>query len=144
MTVEQHLKVYASLKGMTADEASETISFLLASLYMTSDANKKVYALSGGTKRKLCAAIALLAAPELIFLDEPSTAMDPLSRRQLWMLVKGIMRKTHGSTVMTTHFMQEAEQVADKVGKRRLYILTCYIELGILICGKIRSNRKLD
>ena len=70
MTVEQHLKVYASLKGITGDEANETISFLLASLYMTDDANKKVDTLSGGTKRKLCAAIALLAAPELIFLDD--------------------------------------------------------------------------
>ena len=81
---------------------------------------KKVYILSGGTKRKLCAAIALLAAPELIFLDEPSTAMDPQSRFQLWKLVKGIMSQTHGSTVLTTHFMQEAEQVADKIGKRYL------------------------
>ena len=117
MTVEQHLRVYASLKGMTGNEADEIISFLLASLYMTDDANKRVYILSGGTKRKLCVAIALLAAPELIFLDEPSTAMDPLSRRRLWMLVKGIMSQTHGSTVLTTHFMQEAEQLADKIGR---------------------------
>ena len=121
MTVRQHLSVYASLKGISGNEANEIISFLLASLYMTCDANKKVDTLSGGTKRKLCAAIALLAAPELIFLDEPSTAMDPLSRRRLWMLVKGIMSRTHGSTVLTTHFMQEAEQVADKVGRHHIH-----------------------
>ena len=114
MTVEQHLRVYAYLKGMSANEANEIISFLLVSLLLIDDAKKKVDTLSGGTKRKLCAAIALLAAPELIFLDEPSTAMDPQSRLQLWMLVKGIMSQTHGSTVLTTHFMQEAEQVSDK------------------------------
>ena len=121
MTVRQHLRVYTSLKGINDNEAIEIISFLLDSLYMTGDANKKVDTLSGGTKRKLCAAIALLAAPELIFLDEPSTAMDPLSRHRLWMLVKGIMNQTHGSTVLTTHFMQEAEQVADKVGRHYIY-----------------------
>ena len=120
MTVEQHLKVYAYLKGMSTNEADEIISFLLVSLLLEDDAKKKVCILSGGTKRKLCAAIALLAAPELIFLDEPSTAMDPQSRFQLWKLVKGIMSQTHASTVLTTHFMQEAEQVADKIGKRYL------------------------
>ena len=121
MTVRQHLNVYASLKGINGDEANEIISFLLASFYMTGDANKKVDTLSGGTKRKLCAAIALLAAPKLIFLDEPSTAMDPLSRHRLWILVKGIMNRTNGSTVLTTHFMQEAEQVADKVGRHHIH-----------------------
>ena len=121
MTVRQHLSVYASLKGIGGDEANEIISFLLDSLYMKGDANKKVDTLSGGTKRKLCTAIALLAAPELIFLDEPSTAMDPLSRRRLWILVKGIMNRTNGSTVLTTHFMQEAEQVADKVGRHHIH-----------------------
>ena len=120
MTVEQHLRVYAYLKGMSTDEVNENISFLLVSLLLIDDAKKKVYTLSGGTKRKLCAAIALLAAPELILLDEPSTAMDPQSRFQLWRIVKGIMGQTHGSTVLTTHFMQEAEQVADKIGKKHL------------------------
>ena len=127
MTVRQHLSVYASLKGISGNEASEIITFLLDSLYMTGDANKKVNMLSGGTKRKLCAAIALLSAPELIFLDEPSTAMDPLSRRRMWMLVKGIMSRTHGSIVLTTHFMQEAEQVADKVGRHRIHGLSLIV-----------------
>ena len=120
MTVEQHLKVYAYLKGINGDDAREVIHFLLASLYMMNDAHKKVYTLSGGTKRKLCAAIALLAAPELIFLDEPSSGVDPLSRRRLWMLVRAIMKQTQGSTVLTTHYMQEAEMTADKIGKKNL------------------------
>ena len=118
MTVEQHLRVCAELKGISKEETAEITSFLLTSLYMTGDAHKKAYTLSGGTKRKLCVTIALMTAPELIFLDEPSTAMDPLTRRRLWMLVKGIMKESGGSTIITTHFMQEAEQVADKVGKR--------------------------
>ena len=60
MTPEQHLRVYAELKGMSREEIAEITSFLLTSLYMTDKAKKKVYTLSGGTKRKLCAAIALL------------------------------------------------------------------------------------
>ena len=106
--------------SMVMKQMRSSLSYLIL-FYMTCDANKKVDTLSGGTKRKLCAAIALLAAPELIFLDEPSTAMDQLSRRRLWMLVKGIMSRTHGSTVLTTHFMQEAEQVADKVGRHPMH-----------------------
>ena len=78
--------------------------------------HKETRKLSGGTKRKLCVAIALIAAPELIFLDEPSTSMDPIVRRQMWNMVKTIMKGTQATTIMTTHYMEEAELVADRIG----------------------------
>lgn len=116
MTIQEHLRVYATLKGMSTSEITEVTSFLLSHFYMADDAHKCIDALSGGAKRKLCAAIALLAAPELIFLDEPSTAMDPQSRRRLWQLVRTIMLNKQSATILTTHYMQEAECIADKIG----------------------------
>ena len=118
LTVRQHLKVYAILKGLTALESDEVITFLLKSLSMQQDVHKQVWQLSGGTRRKLCAAIALIGAPELVFLDEVSTAMDPMARRQVWTLLRGVMKETQGTTIMTTHYMEEAEMVADKIGNR--------------------------
>ena len=116
LTVEQHLKIYARLKGINKQETKEIISFLIQSLYLDKDVHKEVRKLSGGNKRKLCVAIALIAAPELIFLDEPSTSMDPISRRQVWMLLKSIMSNIQSTIVLTTHYMEEAELISDRIG----------------------------
>ncbi len=71
--------------------------------------------LSGGEKRKLGMAIALVPEPELVFLDEPTTGLDPAARRDVWQLVRGVRRE--GRTVLlTTHYLDEAEQLADDVG----------------------------
>ena len=123
LTVEQHLRIYAKLKGLSKQDSQIIISFLLRSLYMDQDAHKQVQQLSGGTKRKLCVAVALIATPELVFLDEATTAMDPMARRQVWNLLKAIMKRTQGTTIMTTHYMEEAELVADKIGKLSLRVL---------------------
>ncbi len=70
--------------------------------------------LSGGEKQRLSLALALIGRPELVFLDEPSTAMDPQARRATWQLIRDL--KQEGVTVvLTTHFMDEAEQLADRV-----------------------------
>lgn len=60
--------------------------------------------------------MAMIAAPKLLFLDEPSTGMDPIARRYLWGLIKEIMKRRQGAMVLTTHYMQEAELVGDKLG----------------------------
>ena len=139
LTVEQHLKVYAKLKGLSKQDSQDIISFLLRSLYMDGDTHKQAQQLSGGTKRKLCVAIALIATPELVFLDEATTAMDPMARRQVWNLLKAVMKATQGTTIMTTHYMEEAELVADKIGKLSLQVLytvclnTSYIFFFLLL-----------
>jgi ABC-2 type transport system ATP-binding protein len=70
--------------------------------------------LSGGEKQRLSLALALVGRPELVFLDEPTTAMDPQARRETWALIRNL--KENGVTVLlTTHFMDEAEQLADRV-----------------------------
>jgi ABC-2 type transport system ATP-binding protein len=71
--------------------------------------------LSGGQKQRLAVACALVGAPELLFLDEPTTGLDPQSRRQLWELVVDF-RAGGGSVLLTTHYMEEAERLCDRVG----------------------------
>jgi ABC-2 type transport system ATP-binding protein len=76
--------------------------------------NGRVGQLSGGQKQRLALACALVADPELFFLDEPTTGLDPQSRRQLWELIEGV-KQAGRTVVLTTHYMEEAEQLCDRV-----------------------------
>jgi len=69
--------------------------------------------LSGGNKRKLCCAMSLIGCPKLEFLDEPTTGVDPVSRRSLFQMLKSL---TNSSLILTTHRMDEAESLCDKIG----------------------------
>jgi ABC-2 type transport system ATP-binding protein len=87
---------------------------VLTSVQLGEKRNGRVGQLSGGQKQRLALACALVADPELFFLDEPTTGLDPQSRRQLWELIEGV--KQRGRTVvLTTHYMEEAERLCDRV-----------------------------
>jgi ABC-type multidrug transport system ATPase subunit len=73
---------------------------------------KKAKNLSGGNKRKLCCAMALLSTPQIIFMDEPSNGVDPISRKNLYTYLKKL---THSSILMITHRIDEAEKICDKI-----------------------------
>ena len=77
--------------------------------------DKRAEILSGGNKRKLCAALSIIASPSLLFMDEPSTGLDPVSRIKFQKAIKVIGLKNDSSVLITTHRMDEAEGVCDKI-----------------------------
>jgi ABC-2 type transport system ATP-binding protein len=90
------------------------IAAILETVGLTSRANTQALHLSGGEKRRLGIAMALVGKPDLVFLDEPTTGLDPSARRELWSLIRSL--KAEGKTVLlTTHYLDEAEQLADDV-----------------------------
>ena len=108
-TVREVLELFRSCfdRGRSVDEALR-----LVSLEERQAARQK--SLSGGQRQRLAVATALLGAPELLFLDEPTTGLDPQSRRQLWQVVRDY-RAGGGTVVLTTHYMDEAQQLCDRV-----------------------------
>ena len=88
---------------------------LLAAVGLEESAGVRVERLSGGQRRRLEVALGVQGRPELVFLDEPTTGMDPVARRQFWALIEGL--RADGTTILlTTHYLDEAAQLADRVG----------------------------
>jgi ABC-2 type transport system ATP-binding protein len=87
---------------------------ILASVDLTDKRNAWVEKLSGGQKQRLAIACALVSEPELVFLDEPTTGLDPAARRALWDIIRGL-RGRGRTVVLTTHYMEEAEKLCDRI-----------------------------
>ena len=117
MTVREHLKFYADLKGIPPSLQDKLITEQIEKLCIQKYQNRPAEQLSGGTKRKLQVAIALLGNPEIVLLDEPSAGMDPASRRFMWNIVDSITKNDKKrAVVLTTHAMEEAEFLSSKMG----------------------------
>ena len=86
---------------------------VMAQLSLTEKAHARVGGLSGGQKQRLAVACALIGDPELLFLDEPTTGLDPQSRRELWSVIEGF-RATKRTVLLTTHYLEEAERLCDR------------------------------
>ena len=109
LTVAETLQLFRSFY-----QRPRPLDEVLAAVQLGEKRNGRVGQLSGGQKQRLALACALVADPELFFLDEPTTGLDPQSRRQLWELIEGVKRA--GRTVLlTTHYMEEAERLCDRV-----------------------------
>ena len=109
LTVEETLRLFRSFyhRGLPIDE-------LLGMVELESKRRSAVGKLSGGQKQRLSIACALAGRPDLLFLDEPTTGLDPQSRRQLWDVL-GRFRAAGGTVLLTTHYMDEAETLCDRV-----------------------------
>lgn len=109
LTLREQLKMFGSLYGRTVD--TET---LLAKVQLTEKAKNYVEQLSGGQKQRFAIASTLVNNPKVLFLDEPTTGLDPQARRNLWDLIKEI--RNEGITILlTTHYMDEAELLCDRL-----------------------------
>ena len=110
LTVRETLALFRSFypQGISVVEAMQRVS-------LEEKKNARIAQLSGGQKQRLAVATALVGNPQLLFLDEPTTGLDPTSRRQLWEIIRSF--KEEGRTVLlTTHYMDEAEKLCDRVG----------------------------
>ena len=109
LTVRETLHLFASFyrHPRSADE-------VLEELQLTEKADARVGKLSGGQRQRLAVATALVGNPKILFLDEPTTGLDPQSRRQLWDLIR-IFQKAGGTVLLTTHYMDEAERLCDRL-----------------------------
>lgn len=103
------VRFYCSLFGSSTDPKS-----LLGTVSLIDQMNMPYEKLSGGQKQKLGLALALVNDPEILFLDEPTTGLDPVSRRSIWAIIKEF-KKRGNTVVLTTHYMEEAEQLSDIV-----------------------------
>ena len=115
LTTHQHLRIFGKLRGLSAVAARRRADELVEELRLVEHRDVLAGKLSGGLRRRLLVGIAALARPPLLVLDEPTTGLDPQSRRALWALLRGHTEK--GATVLlTTHYMEEAEALSDRVG----------------------------
>jgi len=112
-TVRQHLQFFAGLRGISSQLQGAKVMEVLVALGIPEKVDELCTSLSGGQKRRLWVATALLGETPLVFLDEPTSGMDPSSRRQLWQLLLK-MRSTGRSIIFTTHYLEEADVLADR------------------------------
>jgi len=116
LTGREHMRLQTTMHGITGEERRRRSDELLARVGLTEAADRKVKGYSGGMKRRLDLALALVHGPRVLFLDEPTTGLDIQSRTALWEEV-GRLAKREGVTVfLTTQYLEEADVLADRVG----------------------------
>ena len=113
-TVRENLMAYGRYFGLKGAETAERLPALLEFAGLEHRADARIDALSGGMKRRLTLARALVNDPDLIFLDEPTTGLDPQARHMMWQGLRRLLNQ--GKTILlTTHFMEEAERLCDRI-----------------------------
>ena len=115
ITVRENLLVYARYFRMPRARARERTDELLAFIGLTERAAARVEELSGGMKRRLMIARALLHEPRLLVLDEPTTGLDPQVRQEIWQRLEELRRRTQLTLLISTHYMDEAERLCDRL-----------------------------
>lgn len=114
MTVSENLKMHCVFYGVPKKEVKDRINFVLDLVDLVDWQNKSVSSLSGGMKRRVEIARALLHYPKVLFLDEPTTGLDPQTRNRMWEYITRLQKEKNITIFLTTHYMDEAE-ICDKV-----------------------------
>ena len=113
LSIQENLDLYADLHGVPQDVRQERFARLLAITDLAQFTQRPAGKLSGGMKQKLGLACTLVRSPELLLLDEPSVGVDPLSRRDLWVIIEQLVREENLSVIISTAYMDEAERCAE-------------------------------
>jgi ABC-2 type transport system ATP-binding protein len=115
LTAEENLALMADLHHLERSEGRRRIAELLDRFDIVNEAGKPAVTYSGGMRRRLDLAMTLIGNPRIIFLDEPTTGLDPRSRRTVWRIIRELVRG--GMTIfLTTHYLEEADELADRAG----------------------------
>lgn len=113
-SVVENLSTYASYFNLSGKAVRQRIQELLAFAQLTQKANEQIANLSGGMKRRLTLARALVNDPELLILDEPTTGLDPQARQHIWQRLRELKHNGH-TLILTTHYMEEAQRLCDRI-----------------------------
>ncbi|MFG2106007.1 ATP-binding cassette domain-containing protein [Micromonospora chersina] len=114
LTGRENLQLMAALKGLRPGESKLVVDDLLERFDLAESAQKMAATYSGGMRRKLDLAMTLVGKPRIIFLDEPTTGLDPRSRRTMWDIIRGLVAE--GVTIfLTTQYLEEADRIADRI-----------------------------
>jgi ABC-2 type transport system ATP-binding protein len=116
LTGREHLRLQMAMHGIGGEERKRRSNELLERVGLTEAADRKVRGYSGGMKRRLDLALALVHGPRVLFLDEPTTGLDPQSRAALWEEVGRLARDEGVTVFLTTQYLEEADVLADRVG----------------------------
>jgi len=115
LTGKENVQLFGDLCSVPRASLSSRVDYVMEKVGLIDDAGRKVGKYSGGMKRRVSIAMALVTDPQVVLLDEPTVGMDPQSRRAVWDFILEL--RDHGKTiVLTTHYMEEAEELCDRVG----------------------------
>lgn len=113
LTGREHLRIFAGIKGLPRGQWRHVADDLLDHTKLTNAADRRSSGYSGGMKRRLSVAVALIGDPAIVYLDEPTTGMDPITRRYVWDII--LAAKPGRAIVLTTHSMEEADVLSDNI-----------------------------
>lgn len=123
LTVKEHLFMYGQMKGVPPTQIEAEVHNAIEEIQMSAQTNQRAGSMSGGQKRRLSLAIALIGGSKIVFLDEPTSGVDPFSRRAIWDLLQ--KKKAGRVIILTTHFMDEADQLGDRIAIMHHGALRC-------------------
>jgi ABC-2 type transport system ATP-binding protein len=115
LTARENILIHAKLYGVPKGHRDELISQLLESVNLTAFADKLVGSFSGGMRRRLEIARGLVHSPRILFLDEPTTGLDPVSRTSVWEMISKLKEDSNLTILLTTHYMDEADKLCDRI-----------------------------
>ena len=115
LTAQENLLIFAKLYGVPRERRKALIADLLAAVELSQWADKPVKNLSGGMRRRVEIARGLVHEPRILFLDEPTTGLDPVSRTSVWEMLRAIKADRRLTVLLTTHYMDEADKLCDRI-----------------------------